>query len=287
MALPGGSSACPAASASPGPCWRGGKAPACSLQALTRPPHPAGARHGRRRHQEAQGGWWVVTVRRPGALCRCIACCAAYPFTHAGALSSCRPPRRHAGFHTVEALAHAPSKELAAVKGISENKVSKMKEIAAKVVPLVGDAVVRVAAAPCHRTRAAAAWLPCCHRQCLAPAFKPAPHAILRRASLPPARCKRSAATSSPSPPAPKSWTAYWMVGGGQWRVQSGWQFARLAGERQEGRHALAGSSSARAPQPHAAALPAHVQAGWRRAQSLRSTGSTAAARRSCATRSV
>lgn len=34
-----------------------------------------------------------------------------------------------AGFYTVEALAHAPSKELAAVKGISEAKVNKFKEI--------------------------------------------------------------------------------------------------------------------------------------------------------------
>ena len=37
--------------------------------------------------------------------------------------------RLGAGFHTVESLAHAPVKELAAVKGISEAKVNKFKDI--------------------------------------------------------------------------------------------------------------------------------------------------------------
>ncbi|KAL6749248.1 DNA repair protein RAD51-like protein 1-like protein [Haematococcus lacustris] len=40
------------------------------------------------------------------------------------------------GIHTVEALAHAPKKELTAIKGISEAKVDKLQQAAWKLVPM-------------------------------------------------------------------------------------------------------------------------------------------------------
>lgn len=40
------------------------------------------------------------------------------------------------GIHTVEALAHAPKKELVAIKGLSEAKVEKMQKEAWKLVPM-------------------------------------------------------------------------------------------------------------------------------------------------------
>lgn len=41
-----------------------------------------------------------------------------------------------AGFHTVEAVAFTPKKNLVTVKGLSENKVDKIIEAAAKLVQL-------------------------------------------------------------------------------------------------------------------------------------------------------
>ena len=41
-----------------------------------------------------------------------------------------------AGFFTVESIAHATSRKLADVKGISEAKVTKLKEIAKQLVPM-------------------------------------------------------------------------------------------------------------------------------------------------------
>lgn len=41
-----------------------------------------------------------------------------------------------AGYNTVESIAHATSRKLADVKGISEAKVIKLKEIAKQIVPM-------------------------------------------------------------------------------------------------------------------------------------------------------
>ncbi|GAG95675.1 unnamed protein product, partial [marine sediment metagenome] len=41
-----------------------------------------------------------------------------------------------AGFHTVESIAHATSRKLATVKGISEAKVNKLKDVAKGMVPM-------------------------------------------------------------------------------------------------------------------------------------------------------
>ena len=41
-----------------------------------------------------------------------------------------------AGYHTVEAVAHATTRKLAEVKGISEAKVSKLKDIVKGLVPM-------------------------------------------------------------------------------------------------------------------------------------------------------
>jgi DNA repair protein RAD51 len=41
-----------------------------------------------------------------------------------------------AGFHTVEAIAFTPKKHLVNVKGLSENKVDKIIEAAAKIVQM-------------------------------------------------------------------------------------------------------------------------------------------------------
>ncbi|KAI8463444.1 MAG: hypothetical protein J3K34DRAFT_146910 [Monoraphidium minutum] len=43
---------------------------------------------------------------------------------------------REGGIHTVEALAHAPKKELTMIKGISEAKVEKLQREAWKIVPM-------------------------------------------------------------------------------------------------------------------------------------------------------
>ncbi|KIZ00472.1 putative DNA repair protein RAD51 like protein [Monoraphidium neglectum] len=43
---------------------------------------------------------------------------------------------REAGYHTIEALAHAPKKELANIKGISDAKVDKILSHAFKIVPM-------------------------------------------------------------------------------------------------------------------------------------------------------
>ena len=40
------------------------------------------------------------------------------------------------GVHTVESLAHKSKKELCVIKGISENKVEKLQQIAWSVVPM-------------------------------------------------------------------------------------------------------------------------------------------------------
>ena len=40
------------------------------------------------------------------------------------------------GIHTVEALAHAPKKELSAIKGLSDAKVDKLQKEAWKLVPM-------------------------------------------------------------------------------------------------------------------------------------------------------
>ena len=42
-----------------------------------------------------------------------------------------------AGYHTVESVAHATTRRLSDVKGISEAKVAKLKDIVKSLVPMV------------------------------------------------------------------------------------------------------------------------------------------------------
>ena len=43
---------------------------------------------------------------------------------------------KSAGYHTVEAVAHATVRKLTDVKGLSEGKVAKIKEMAKEIVPM-------------------------------------------------------------------------------------------------------------------------------------------------------
>jgi predicted RecB family nuclease len=49
-----------------------------------------------------------------------------------------------AGFYTIESIAHATSRRLSDVKGISEAKVTKLKDLVRSLVPLDFKTAVRV-----------------------------------------------------------------------------------------------------------------------------------------------
>jgi predicted RecB family nuclease len=55
--------------------------------------------------------------------------CPASPYSQAHGIPAADIKKlKEGGVHTVEALAHAPKKELTAIKGISEAKVDKMQK---------------------------------------------------------------------------------------------------------------------------------------------------------------
>lgn len=77
----------------------------------------------------------------------------------------CLPP--NAGFHTVEALAHAPSKELAAVKGISDAKVQKYKDIGGWLPPCTESAAAADIDLLIYYSALCAPWMrPCLKTTC-------------------------------------------------------------------------------------------------------------------------